>query len=201
MPDAMPVASYANAPQLTDLQLRFCHEYVKDLNATRAYLRSGYKSANEASAATAASRLLKNDKIQAYLGEIAGLSDVKIIAEVAAIALSKITDILEYDGEAINIKKSSEWSDRAKASVKSITVVKTLNREGVTTTTTVTMHDKLSALEKLMKRLRLYPKDIPVLDAVQLLLAEGVATPEQARVIGEGIGRIEEELRAISKAE
>ncbi len=186
---------------LTDLQLRFCHEYVKDLNATRAYLRAGYKSSNENSAAAAASVLLRKDNIQAYLGEIAGLSDVKIIAEVAAIALSRITDILEYTDGNVKIKNSAEWNIRAQASVKSITVSETLSRDGVTRTTTVIMHDKLAALEKLMRKLRLYPKDIPVLDAVQLLLAEGVATPEQARVIGEGVGRIEEELRGLGKIE
>ncbi|ACC81145.1 terminase small subunit [Nostoc punctiforme] len=195
----MPGDKKTNPQELTDLQLRFCHEYVKDLNKTRAYIRAGYNVKNDNSAAASACALLRNTKIQAYLGEIAGLSEVKIIAEVAAIALSRITDILEYDGDNIKIKKSEEWGDRAKASVKSITVSKTLSKDGVTTTTTVTMHDKLSALEKLMKRLRLYPKDIPVLDAVQLLLAEGVATPEQARVIGEGIGRMEEELRTIGK--
>lgn len=197
----MPGDKRTNSHELTDLQIRFCHEYVKDLNKTRAYIRAGYNVKSDNSAAAAASTLLRNHKIQAYLGEIADLSEVKIIAEVAAIALSKITDILEYDGTNINIKKSDQWSDRAKASVKSITVVRTLNKEGVTTTTTVTMHDKLSALEKLMKKLRLYPKDISVLDAVQLLLAEGVATVEQARVIGEGIGRMEEELRSLGKSE
>ncbi|MCC5616384.1 terminase small subunit [Nostoc sp. CHAB 5836] len=195
----MPGDRKTNPHELTDLQLRFCHEYVKDLNKTRAYIRAGYKVKNDNSAAASASVLLRNPNIQAYLGEIAGLSNVAIIAEVVMIALSRITDILEYTDGNIKIKNSAEWNIRAQASVKSITVSETLSRDGVTRTTTVTMHDKLAALEKLMRKLRLYPKDIPVLDAVQLLLAEGVATPEQARVIGEGVGRIEEELRGLGK--
>jgi len=195
----MPGDRKTNPHELTDLQLRFCHEYVKDLNKTQAYKRAGYNVTSDNSAGASASALLRNPRIQAYLGEIAGLSNVAIVAEVAAIALSRITDILEYSDGNLKIKNSSEWNTRAKASVKSITVSETLSRDGVTRTTTVVMHDKLAALEKLMRKLRLYPKDIPVLDAVQLLLAEGVATPEQARVIGEGIGKIEEELRTIGR--
>ena len=47
---------------LTARQLRFVDEYLKDLNATQAAIRAGYK-ATTAVAANAA-RLLKNDKVQ-----------------------------------------------------------------------------------------------------------------------------------------
>ena len=47
---------------LTARQMRFVDEYLKDLNATQAAIRAGYK-ATTAVAANAA-RLLKNDKVQ-----------------------------------------------------------------------------------------------------------------------------------------
>ena len=46
---------------LTDKQERFCLEYVKDLNATRAAIDAGY---SERTANAAASRLLTNVKVQ-----------------------------------------------------------------------------------------------------------------------------------------
>ena len=40
-------------------------------------------------------------------------------------------------------------------------------------------------------------KNIPVLEAMQVLLTEGVATPDQARIIAEGISRMENELKRL----
>lgn len=42
----------------------FLKEYLKDLNATQAYTRAGYKVKDEKSAAVLANRLLKNVKVQ-----------------------------------------------------------------------------------------------------------------------------------------
>lgn len=42
---------------------------------------------------------------------------------------------------------------------------------------------------------RVLGKNLPVLEALQVLLSEGVATNYQARVIAEGISRIEQELK------
>ena len=44
---------------------------------------------------------------------------------------------------------------------------------------------------------RVLGKNIPVLEAMQVLLTEGVATPDQARIITEGISRIENELKRL----
>ncbi len=41
-------------------------------------------------------------------------------------------------------------------------------------------------------------KNLPVLEAMQLLLTEGVASPEQARIVASGISRIENELKRLS---
>lgn len=51
---------------LQEAQQRFADEYLVDFNATEAYQRAGYK-AKGATATAAASRLLTDEKVQAYL--------------------------------------------------------------------------------------------------------------------------------------
>ena len=189
------MAGKSQHKDFTDLQLRFCHEYVKDLNGTKAVYRAGYDVKSDNAAAVQSVNLLRNPKIQAYLGEIAGLNEVTIIAEVLKIAFFQITDVAEWDGSDYSIKPTAEWSASAKSAIKSLTFPKTENRGVITTTIKVEAYDKLSAIEKLIKKYRLYPKDIPVLDAVTLLLNEGVATPDQARIVTEGIARIQSDLK------
>lgn len=52
---------------LTDKNIRFCEEYLKDLNATEAAIRTGY---SKKTAAAQASRLLTNVKLQEYIAEL-----------------------------------------------------------------------------------------------------------------------------------
>lgn len=54
---------------LTEKQKRFCDEYLFDLNATRAYMIAYPHVKNEKTAAAAASRLLRNVKVKAYIDE------------------------------------------------------------------------------------------------------------------------------------
>lgn len=49
-------------------QIRFCHEYIKDLNGTAAARRAGY-TGTDASLATEASRLLRNAEVKARIDE------------------------------------------------------------------------------------------------------------------------------------
>jgi phage terminase small subunit len=51
---------------LTDRQLMFCHEYIVDLNGTRAAIRAGYTK-NASAAAVEASSQLKDPRIQALI--------------------------------------------------------------------------------------------------------------------------------------
>lgn len=188
--------SKKNVTTLTDLQRRFCHEYVKDLDRARACIRSGYKVSSLNSAYVQGSNLLKNAKVREYLGELLNLSDISVISEIIKIAFCSITEVIEYEQGVLKIKPTSEWSPRAVASVKSVTVTETEFKDKIIRSTTVTMHDKLSALDKLMRRLRLYPKDVAVLEAMQVLLTEGVATPEQASAVIDGITEIQDKLKA-----
>jgi phage terminase small subunit len=73
---------------LTSKQKAFCREYIYDWNATRSYLKAYSKTKSEANAASLASRLIRNVKVQAYIKEIqedldkiAGISKLQIITE------------------------------------------------------------------------------------------------------------------------
>lgn len=73
--------------KLTVKQEAFCLHYAKTGNATESYKIAGYKITSDEVTATNASRLLKNDKVQARLQELA--------AEVHSSAIADITEIQE----------------------------------------------------------------------------------------------------------
>lgn len=52
---------------LNTKQLKFCVEYAKDCNATQAAIRAGY---TEKSAYSTSSRMLRNDKVKAYIAQL-----------------------------------------------------------------------------------------------------------------------------------
>jgi len=53
--------------ELTDRQLKFCQEYIKDYNATQAAIRAGY---SEKTANRAGSRLLSDVDISDYINQL-----------------------------------------------------------------------------------------------------------------------------------
>lgn len=71
--------------QLTAKQQRFCDEYLIDLNATQAAIRSGY---SEKTAYSQGQRLLKNVEVKAYLD--------KRMAEKEDALVAKQDEIMKY---------------------------------------------------------------------------------------------------------
>jgi len=86
----------------------FCQEYIIDFNATRAYLRAGYK-ANEKTAGSNSSLLMARPEIQARISEIMSereqrteITQDKVLQELAKIAFANPTD------EALRLKVSDK---------------------------------------------------------------------------------------------
>lgn len=84
---------------LTEKQIRFCKEYLIDLNATRAYKRAGYSVKSDAAAATEGSKLLRNPKVQEEIDKLIKRREKRteikqddVINELAAIAFQNISD-------------------------------------------------------------------------------------------------------------
>lgn len=110
-------------------QERFCLEYAKEANATKAYKNAGYNCKNDASAAASAVTLLKNPKIQTRLQEItAEIRSAKImeVAEMQEVLseiarMQRLEDVVVVEGvdkgvsEARIIQKKNSANDAIKA--------------------------------------------------------------------------------------
>lgn len=59
--------AFKNRYGLTELQMRFCDEYIKDTNGTRAYKAAYPHTRKDSTAAVHASQLLKREEIKAYI--------------------------------------------------------------------------------------------------------------------------------------
>lgn len=191
--------SQDNPHDLTDQELKFCHEYAVDLNGTKAVKRAGFKYSSENAAAKRASDLLRKPHIRAYLAEILDLTTVSVVTEIARIAFANLTDICDFNNGGITFKDSQTLSDRSKSALKSVKVTERFDAEGGRSITTeIRMHDKLSALEKLMKKLRLYPSSVDVLEAIKLLSAEGLLVPGQVEAVQGGLDQIRDNMQALN---
>lgn len=86
-----PGIDETGVPLPTKKQERFCQEYLKDLNATQAYIRAGYKNKIN-SAGVMAHRLLKNPNIQKRIEflQAARAKEVKVTQEEILRNLMKI---------------------------------------------------------------------------------------------------------------
>jgi phage terminase small subunit len=152
---------------ITEKNKIFCREYILDWNATRSYLVA-YPDVKDSKVATAAaSRLLTNVNIQAYIEEIqkdlekmAGISRLKVISEHMKLAFSSIAHLhntwikrkdfeeLTEDQKAciaeIDTKIKTEWEYDADEKQKT-----PINVEYVR----VKLYDKQKALDSISKML------------------------------------------------
>lgn len=141
---------------LTAKQQRFVEEYLTDLNATQAAIRAGYSVKN---AAKIASQLLdktrvKNaiDKAMAERSRRTGITQDRVLRELAKVAFVNATDVINMDEATIRGDANRE-DTAAIASVK----VKTIPTEaGEITEREVKVYDKIKALELLGKHLGMF---------------------------------------------
>lgn len=165
--------------KLTDKQEKFCEEYLVDLNATQAAIRAGYSMKT---AAAQAARLLINVNVQKEIQDLKNRRALRteitadfVLKELAAIATTKITDIVNVhnrpvemdDGTVISvpyveIKNTEELTEAQKASIASIKQTK----HGVE----IKMHDKVSTLKLIGDHLGMFA---PVRDASEELEDDG----------------------------
>lgn len=165
---------------LTDKQKRFCEEYLIDLNATQAAIRSGY---SPKTAEQTASRLLRNVKVQEYIAkrqkELSRSTEItqeRVIKELALIAFSNnadyahvvekklqveaggaLVDVLDKDGNPVMYRTvepvlTEELTEEQK---RALAVIKK-GRDGLE----VKSCDKVKALELLGKHLGIFTDKI-----------------------------------------
>ncbi len=144
------------AAGLTEKQKRFCDEYLIDMNATRAYMAAYPSVKKEATAKAAASRLLTFVNVQKYIRDRkedrqkrTEITQDRVLRELATIAFTNATEIVSYDrGGHVRIKATEDLGKDEKKIIAGI-------KEGQWGTE-VKFHDRLRALELLMKHLGMF---------------------------------------------
>lgn len=158
--------------KLTDRQERFCLEYVVDLNAAQAAIRSGYSPNG---AAVNASKLLTNHNIKKKIAqlqaEIAKRTEITadmVVRELAAIGFADVRECFDQHGNIMNPKKLPDSIARVVAGIDLIEVKKDVKVKKLK------LWNKVAALESLAKHLGMYQQDagatainINVIDAKQ----------------------------------
>lgn len=85
---------------LSDKHERFCREYLKDCNATQAYIRAGYEPKD---ASVSGSRLLANAKVKARIAELQArrAEKLEISADAILARLNALAQNRDPDGREV----------------------------------------------------------------------------------------------------
>ena len=148
--------------QLSEKQDRFCHEYCIDFHQTNAAIRAGYPPKG---AAVAATRMLKNAKIQARIAEIrakasakTGISLERALDQLGAMAFADPADMYHpHTGDLLPVDQMPESIRRAIISIEVDEIEVNGMKMGVTKKIKLAPKDK--ATDMIMKHLGEYKKD------------------------------------------
>lgn len=115
---------------MDDKECKFAEEYLKDMNATQAAIRAGYKAGKDnASASVQGSRLMRDERVRAYRSALIreSVEDLDVTRETVVLQLMEIfrrcmaaVPVLEYDKEAKEWVESGTWQFNVKGAVKAL---------------------------------------------------------------------------------
>lgn len=145
--------------ELTPKQKKFCQEYLKDFNATRAY-KAAYSVKKDTTAATQGSLTLRNPKVQQYLSEV--------------MHQTKAQDILDINGVLDNLSRLAVGKPREK-------IFKRIDYKGKkpkvlydnVTTVTPDDQDQLKALELLGKYYKIFTDKVETQNDITVNIDSG----------------------------
>lgn len=158
---------------LTNKQKRFCEEYIKDFNATAAYIRAGYSVRKRSTASKNAPKLLKKSGIrerisslQEKVTESCVMQKERVIQELARVAFYDLREIIKYDpvNKVHYVDDISDLPPDTTAAIRRvkaswITVEVEPGRRESRQVFSLELHDKLKALELAGKHLGLFEQD------------------------------------------
>lgn len=152
---------------LTPKQERFVEEYLRDLNATQAAIRSGYsaRTANEQG-----SRLLANASVadavaraKAERSARLGLTQDRVLEELAAVAFARMPDFAAWgDSDQMKLKASDGLTEDQAAAVAQVTetekFIKSVDKgeQLMSRERSIKLHDKLAALKLLGQHIGMF---------------------------------------------
>lgn len=160
---------------LTEKQIRFCEEYLIDLNATQAATRAGY---SEKTAYSIGQENLKKPEIQQYiqskqkkLQNKLEITQEKVLQEYAKVAFFDIREIYNDDNSLKSVKDIDENSAAAIAGIEVTeeTAYEDGQKKNIGWTKKVKIQNKIAALEGLGRHLGLF-NDKLKLDASEELM-------------------------------
>lgn len=139
----------------------FVKEYLKDLNATQAYIRAGYKAKDEKSAAVLANRLLRKvkiqEKIQVAMKEREKRTEItqdRVLREIANLAFTDRTGIVNLKKNRVIIQDFEELTPEQRACVAGVKETK----YGIE----VSFYNKEKALEMLGRHLGMFNDKVKI---------------------------------------
>jgi phage terminase small subunit len=159
---------------LSDNQSRFVDEYLVDLNATKAYLRAGYKC-TESAARRSASKLLTNPDIQRAISEKqqqraerTQITNDRVLLEIARLAFNDPRKAFDENGALLPIQ---DWPDEVAAAISSIKVKEIVDANGtvIGETKEVKFWDKGKQIELAGKHLGMFTDNVNHKGAVTLI--------------------------------
>lgn len=177
----------ARAHSFTPKQLLFIQEYLCDLNATQAAIRSGYSARN---AGKIGPELLGQTRIALAIeaamrrrAQSLEVSQQRVLQEAAIVAYSDHTHyVQDAEGNLALAPDAPRFATRAVAGVKRKTRT-TTTKDGTTIIEQdldYRLWDKNSAIDKLMRHLRMFPKeqaDPPGDISINVVVFQAGATP------------------------
>ena len=146
---------------LNDRQTQFCKEYLIDLNATQAAIRSGY---SENTASEMGCENLTKPQIQNYISLLmeernkrVQISQDEVLAELKNFAFSDITETIELTSD--KVKELPVEIRRLITSYKKVKTRKGGQGEWEEESVELKFVDKMKAFEMLNKHIGFYEKD------------------------------------------
>lgn len=137
---------------LNERQRCFVQEYLVDLNATQAAIRAGY---SRKTARSLGQRLLTKADIQEAIqtaqderSRRTGITQDRVLEELAAIGFAKATDYAEAAGDTATIRPTGELTPKQAAAIAGLEA----GKYGVK----LKLHDKVRALELLGRHLGMF---------------------------------------------
>lgn len=152
--------------KLTKTQERFCNEFIIDLNATQAGIRTGYA---KRSVRQITSRLMTKDNIQQRIRELMEKREQRlkvdadaVVTELTRIAFSDIGEFIEITKDGTVIPK--QLDELGSSRTRLIQEIQSDPKSGIK----LKLHDKMNALINLGKHLGLFEERVRVMDAVEV---------------------------------
>lgn len=179
---------------LTPKQQIFVREYLKDMNATQAYLRAGYKTSEDV-AGVMGGKLLKKPRIAAAINHVLGsrlssldINNDTILREIALMAFGNIFDFIRVQADGTAYVDLSKLTREQAAAIQELSFEEGMDSSGggvkPIKKVKFKLADKKGSLELLGKYLKLFSDTTPVMsrsmDTILKSLLSGTITTREA---------------------